>query len=263
MRTIIREKTPVLRRRQRCAKRKFFQNVIPLPFDELVKNPILDVIAADVHPPRINHVSMSGRSGCVDFIQDVSHGPQCHDAAEPMHSPFGMFVIDVAVLNLEQNVAGKVPRFPRVQCEPSRRHRFRDSLLKSTNSILLRAASPSDTFRPRNELGAALDKFSFFFAFYGLILGLAVAELLGGFAGMVRAHALKKLEAQTALLALLTFVLICATWVDAFTMSRSITLDFSNLWAPILLATFYYLAAAVIFPRDPGQYAHLRAYFAA
>jgi hypothetical protein len=127
----------------------------------------------------------------------------------------------------------------------------------------LRAASPSDTFRPRNELGAALDKFSFFFAFYGLILGLAVAELLGGFAGMVRAHALKKLEAQTALLALLTFVLICATWVDAFTMSRSITLDFSNLWAPILLATFYYLAAAVIFPRDPGQYAHLRAYFAA
>jgi hypothetical protein len=108
-----------------------------------------------------------------------------------------------------------------------------------------------------------VDTFAFFFSFYGLILGLAVAELLGGFAGMVRSHALKKLEAQTALLALLTFVLICATWVDAFTMSRSITLDFSNLWSPILLATFYYLAAAVVFPRDPGQYSHLHAYFAA
>jgi hypothetical protein len=111
--------------------------------------------------------------------------------------------------------------------------------------------------------GGALDKFSFFFAFYGLILGLAVAELLGGFAGMVRAHALKKLEAQTALLAILTFVLIVATWVDAFTMSQGITLNFGDLWAPILLATFYYLAAAVIFPREHEQFAHLHMYFAA
>jgi hypothetical protein len=108
-----------------------------------------------------------------------------------------------------------------------------------------------------------VDKFSFFFAFYGLILGLAVAELLGGFAGMVRAHAMKKLEAQTALLAVLLFVLIVATWVDAFSMSRGITLNFGDLWAPILLATFYYLAAAVVFPRDHEQFAHLHMYFAA
>ena len=108
-----------------------------------------------------------------------------------------------------------------------------------------------------------MDQFSFFFAFYGLILGLAVAELLSGFAGMVRAHALKKLEAQTALIALLTFVLIVATWVDTFSMDRAITLSFSDLWPPILLATFYYLAAAVIFPREPRQFSHLRAYFSA
>ena len=108
-----------------------------------------------------------------------------------------------------------------------------------------------------------MDQFSFFFAFYGLILGLAVAELLSGFAGMVRGHALKRLDAQTALAALLTFVLIVATWVDTFSMDRAITLSFSDLWPPILLATFYYLAAAVIFPRDPRQFSHLRAYFAA
>ena len=108
-----------------------------------------------------------------------------------------------------------------------------------------------------------MDRFSFFFAFYGLILGLAVTELLGGFAGMVRAHAVKKLETQTALLAILLFILIVATWVDAFFMSRGITLDFGDLWAPILLATFYYLAAAVVFPRDHEQFAHLHLYFAA
>ncbi|HEY6047842.1 MAG TPA: hypothetical protein VIV07_02225 [Sphingomicrobium sp.] len=108
-----------------------------------------------------------------------------------------------------------------------------------------------------------MDRFAFFFAFYGLILGLAVAELLAGFAGMVRAHALKKLEAQTGLIALLAFVLICATWIDAWNMLQGITLNLGDLWPPVLLATFYFLAAAVIFPRDPGQYSHLRAYFAA
>jgi len=107
--------------------------------------------------------------------------------------------------------------------------------------------------------GSAVDRFAFFFAFYGLILGLGVTELLGGFAGMVRAHALKKMEAQTALVALLTFVLIVATWVDTWNKERSITLNFGDLWAPILVATFYYLAAAVIFPSDPRQFSHLRA----
>jgi hypothetical protein len=113
-----------------------------------------------------------------------------------------------------------------------------------------------------NRRGARIDRFSFFFAFYGLILGLAVTELLGGFAGMVRAKALRQLEPQTALLALLTFILICATWIDAWDSLKTITLDFSGLWAPILLATFYYLAAAVVFPHDPREYPRLATYFA-
>ena len=107
-----------------------------------------------------------------------------------------------------------------------------------------------------------MDRFGFFFSFYGLILGLAVTELLSGLGGMVRAHALKKLEAQTALLALLVFVAICTTWIDAWNELKSVDLDFQDLWAPLLLATFYYLAADVVFPREPDQYAHLRAYFA-
>jgi hypothetical protein len=107
-----------------------------------------------------------------------------------------------------------------------------------------------------------MDRFSFFFAFYGLILGLAVAELLGGFARLVRARALKQIEAQTALLALLTFIVICATWVDAWTTLTKISLDFEALWAPILLATFYYLAAAVVFPSDPKEFGRLATYYA-
>jgi hypothetical protein len=109
-----------------------------------------------------------------------------------------------------------------------------------------------------------VDKFSFFFAFYSLVLGLALTELLGGFGGMVRAHAVKRIEAQTALLALLVFISICATWIDAWTMTAtSVSLNLRDLWAPILLATAYYLGAVVVFPREHEQFAHLHLYFAA
>lgn len=106
-----------------------------------------------------------------------------------------------------------------------------------------------------------MDRFSFFFAFYGLILGLAVTELLGGFAGMVRARAIGKLEPQTALLALLTFVIICATWIDAWATMKTVTLNFAGLWAPILIGTALYLAAAVVFPTDPAKYEVLATYY--
>jgi hypothetical protein len=107
-----------------------------------------------------------------------------------------------------------------------------------------------------------VDKFSFFFAFYGLILGLAVTELLGGFAGMVRARALKRIEPQTALLAFLTFLIIVATWIEAWDSLRDVRLDLATLWAPVLLATCYYLAASVVFPSDPAEFDDLAAYYA-
>lgn len=107
-----------------------------------------------------------------------------------------------------------------------------------------------------------MDNFSFFFAFYGLILGLAVTELLGGLAAIIRANAARRLEPQTGLLALLTFVIICATWIDAWATERTVTLDFAGLWAPILIGTCYYLAAAVIFPHDAAAYERLADYYA-
>lgn len=107
-----------------------------------------------------------------------------------------------------------------------------------------------------------MDRFSFFFAFYGLILGLAVAELLGGFARFVRDKALRLIEPQTALAALLIFLLLCATWIDAFGRFQTVSLDFSGLWAPIMIATCYFLAATVVFPTDEGEYRRLGTYFA-
>ena len=116
---------------------------------------------------------------------------------------------------------------------------------------------PTDNHAP----GAALDKFSFFFAFYGLILGLAVAELLSGFGNVVRAGLLKKIGAQTALLALFILLVICATWIDAWKSLRTVGLDFYGLWAPITIAILYYLSATIVFPRNPAEVSSLDDYF--
>ena len=107
-----------------------------------------------------------------------------------------------------------------------------------------------------------MDRFSFFFAFYSLILGLAITEVLGGFGRFVRSHSTHKLGAQTALLALFTFLSITATWIDAFSTLRSIALNVQSLWAPILTSTCYYLAATVVFPSNPADFNHLDTYFA-
>jgi len=106
-----------------------------------------------------------------------------------------------------------------------------------------------------------MDKFGLFFAFYSLILGLAITEVLGGFAQFVRSHTLQKLGAQTALLALYVFVAIAATWIDAFTALRSIDLNVESLWAPILTSTSFYLAAVLVFPSRQADLDNLDAYF--
>jgi len=78
---------------------------------------------------------------------------------------------------------------------------------------------------------------------------------------MVRAKALKKLEPQTALLALFILVDICSTWVDGWVSLQSITVDFEGLWAPVLLAICFYLAASVVFPHDQADHERLADYY--
>jgi hypothetical protein len=107
-----------------------------------------------------------------------------------------------------------------------------------------------------------LDRFAFFFGFYGLILGLAVTELLNGLGALARTGELRRLGAQTALLSLFLLLVICATWIDAWVSLRTVRLEFADLWAPILIAILYYLAATVTFPRNPADWTQLDDYYA-
>jgi hypothetical protein len=84
-----------------------------------------------------------------------------------------------------------------------------------------------------------MDEFEVFFTFYGLILGLAAAEILSSLGGLARQGALGAVRAQSALVTFLTFLLICATWIDAWGLREDTRLDLRSLWAPIGAATAY------------------------
>lgn len=106
-----------------------------------------------------------------------------------------------------------------------------------------------------------MDSFSYLIVFFSIILGLALAELLGGFALMVRSRSLKKLEPQTALMAVLILICIIADWIDAWHTMKAVTVDFAGLVVPILLAIVYYLAAAVVFPHREADHERLADYY--
>ena len=106
-----------------------------------------------------------------------------------------------------------------------------------------------------------MDRFEFFFTFYGLILGLAAAEILSSLGAYVRARPLRSVEIQSALLAFLTFMVICATWIDAWVTRGTFELSFASMFAPIGSATAYYLAAVVVLPKEETDYDSMGAYF--
>jgi hypothetical protein len=107
-----------------------------------------------------------------------------------------------------------------------------------------------------------VEQFNFFFTFYGLILGLAAAEVLSAIGQFVRVRAFNRIDLRSGLLAALIFVLISVTWIDAWETLQSVDLNFDQLWAPIALATFYYLAATVVPPREHLETMDVAVYYA-
>jgi hypothetical protein len=106
-----------------------------------------------------------------------------------------------------------------------------------------------------------MDPFEFFFTFYGLILGLAAAEILNSVGAYARTKPLRAMEPQAALLAFLIFLVICATWLDAFAYRAVFELSFASMVCPIGAATAYYLAAVVALPKNKDGYDDMEKYF--
>jgi hypothetical protein len=99
--------------------------------------------------------------------------------------------------------------------------------------------------------------FELVFALFGLLLGLAIAEVLGGFS---RALKLKRgarpvrIGWLTPLLGLVVILDLTSFWIVAYGTRDQLSVDYLTLIAVLGIVGIYYLAASLIFPDDPEEW---------
>lgn len=106
-----------------------------------------------------------------------------------------------------------------------------------------------------------MSDFEFFFSFYGLILGLSVAEIASGVARTVHERGGVKVGWLTPMLAVFISLDVAGFWVVAWQDWRGIEVDFGILVVGLVMAMTYYVAAAVVFPRELEGWASLDEHF--
>ena len=106
-----------------------------------------------------------------------------------------------------------------------------------------------------------MSDFEFFFSFYGLILGLSVAEIASGIARTVHERGELRVGWLTPMLAVFVSLDVAGFWVVAWQDWRGIAFDFGILVIGLVMAMTYYVAAAVVFPREFQGWASLDEHF--
>jgi uncharacterized membrane protein len=106
-----------------------------------------------------------------------------------------------------------------------------------------------------------MSNFELFMSFFGLLLGLAVAELMSGFANLARAKDRPKIGLITPILGLLIFLSIMTSLLDAFRKLQDVPISLIGFALPTLIGIAYFVAAIAAVPRDQGSWESLDDYF--
>jgi len=100
-----------------------------------------------------------------------------------------------------------------------------------------------------------MTSFEFAFSLFGLLLGLSLAEVLGGFARVLRVRTVTPLVGLLLMIDLVTF------WSNAWEMRAAIPPSFGALLFGTVIASVYYLAASLVFPMAVTEWPDLDAFF--
>lgn len=105
-----------------------------------------------------------------------------------------------------------------------------------------------------------MSQFEFFMVFYGLVIGLAVAELLLGFSGLLRHRARPALGLLTPLLGVLMFLQLLALFIDAWVSLKDVQINMLGLAVPTLIGMCAFAASTLVVPKDPTEWTDLDEY---
>lgn len=94
-----------------------------------------------------------------------------------------------------------------------------------------------------------MSAFEFFFSFYGLLLGLSVAALVGGFAEVLHERQRVRFGWLTPLMGTFVALDVATFWNQAWVFFRSAPYNHFLFILGLAVAGIYYVAASVTFPR--------------
>jgi hypothetical protein len=103
--------------------------------------------------------------------------------------------------------------------------------------------------------------FEMVFNLVGLVLGLALVAVLGGLAAAIKARPEGGIGWLTPLLGVWLILDVSAFWGIAWEVRDLMTLVWPSLLVGVVLASVYYLAAALVFPDDLERHSDLDAHY--
>lgn len=95
-----------------------------------------------------------------------------------------------------------------------------------------------------------MDAFNFVFTLFGLLLGLSLAEVLGGFVRAVKRRRLAQLGRLTPLLAFFVMLDLVSFWQWIWGARDYLSPGYGVMFVGLVVSSLYYLAASIVFPDE-------------
>ena len=103
--------------------------------------------------------------------------------------------------------------------------------------------------------------FEFIFSLFGLILGLALTEVLGGLSRSIKASHKVRIGWPTALMGIFVSCDIITFWMYGWALRDTLPLKWPVLFGGFVVTAIYYVSTSLIFPDDPDEWSNLNAHF--
>ena len=99
-----------------------------------------------------------------------------------------------------------------------------------------------------------MSDFELVFSLFGLLLGLGLAEVLGGFGSAIQSRRKIRIGWLTPLLGLLVALDLTSFWMVAWSTRDLVPAHYVSLLAGLAVMGLYYFIAKLTFPDEPGDW---------
>lgn len=106
-----------------------------------------------------------------------------------------------------------------------------------------------------------MNAFEYFMGFFSLVMGLAAVTLAAGLAETLKARKAIRVGVLTPLFALFMLMDISTFWAIGWVGLQDIRINYGTIYFGLSITLPYFLAAALVFPKEPADWPSLDDYY--